>query len=57
MEDFYKTMISHYEKRIADKSVPILVRADFKKTIEHFRCELGKLATINSFTFITALPC
>lgn len=53
---FYTTMIEHYQQRIEDKSIPILVRAQFKLTIAYYQSELNKISTPNIHSKLF-LPC
>jgi hypothetical protein len=57
MKDFYTQMIQHYQERIADKSIPILVRADFHKTQAYYESELYKITVAEFNHSINLLPC
>jgi hypothetical protein len=57
MKDFYSQLIQHYQERLTDKSIPILVRADFKTTIAYYQSELEKIAIAQFKHSINLLPC
>lgn len=57
MKYFYLTMIEHYQERINDKAIPLLVRGQFKITIQYYQHELEKL-TLTEFNHLQKLlPC
>lgn len=57
MEDFYIEMISHYENRIKDKSIPILIRAQFKQTLNAYKEKLQQLTFAQFNHSQKLLPC
>jgi hypothetical protein len=57
MKDFFTQLIQHYQERITDTSVPILVRADFRKTIQYYQSELDNLTVAEFKHSINLLPC
>jgi hypothetical protein len=53
MTNFFIQLIQHYEERITDKSIPFLVRAQFKQTIAYYKSELEKITNHST----NLLPC
>lgn len=57
MKNFYTELIRHYQQRITDKSIPILVRASFKQTITYYKSELEKILLSEFNHSQNLLPC
>jgi hypothetical protein len=57
-ERFFEILIPHYEERTRDTSIPIMVRADMKKTLSYYKTERDKLNRKNQLHHSKiALPC
>lgn len=57
MKDFFLNIIEHYQERITNKSIPVLVRAQFKQTLAYYQAELEKLSIAEFKHSINLLPC
>jgi hypothetical protein len=57
MKNFYIDIIQHYQQRITDKSIPVLVRATFKQTVSYYKTELEKILISELNHSQNLLPC